>query len=51
MAHSSCWRLGQCQPRHRLGSTAVRLLINRIGGMTNQSSVFLPHELIVREST
>lgn len=20
MAHSSCWRLGQCQPRHRLGS-------------------------------
>ena len=39
------------QPRHRLGSTAVRLLINRIGGMTNQSSVFLPHELIVREST
>ena len=39
------------QPRHRLGSTAVRLLINRIGGMTNQSNVFLPHELIVREST
>lgn len=39
------------QPRQRLGSTAVRLLINRIGGMVNQSSVFLPHELIVREST
>ncbi len=39
------------QPRERLGSTAVRLLINRIGGMTGQSNVFLPHELIVREST
>lgn len=39
------------QPRARLGSTAVRLLINRIGGMVHQSSVFLPHELIVREST
>ena len=38
------------QPRERLGSTAVRLLINRIGGMVNQSSIFLPHELIVRES-
>ena len=38
------------QPRERLGSTAMRLLVNRIGGMTQQSSIFLPHELIVRES-
>ncbi len=38
------------QPRERLGSTAMRLMANRIGGLTVQSDLFLPHELIVRES-
>ena len=38
------------QPRERIGSTAVRLLINRINGLTSQSNIFLNHELIVRES-
>ncbi len=38
------------QPRERLGSTAMRLMVNRIGGMAAQSDLFLPHELIVRES-
>ncbi len=38
------------QPRERIGSTAMRLMVDRIGGMALQSNIFLPHELIVRES-
>ncbi|MCQ2453381.1 MAG: LacI family transcriptional regulator [Clostridia bacterium] len=39
------------QPREQIGSTAMQLLLNRIGGAHGQSSIYLPHELIVREST
>ena len=39
------------QPRKLIGKTAVEMLIRQIAGETNQQSIFLPHELIVRNST
>lgn len=39
------------QPRKRLGMTAVELIMEKISGDTEQKSIYLPHELIVRQST
>jgi DNA-binding LacI/PurR family transcriptional regulator len=39
------------QPRKRLGQVAVKMLLQQIMGETDQQSIFLPHELIVRNST
>ena len=39
------------QPRKRIGQLAVEMLIRQIIGEKDQESLFLPHELIVRNST
>lgn len=39
------------QPRRRLGQTAFAMMLRQITGEVNQQSIFLPHELIVRNST
>lgn len=39
------------QPRKRIGQVAVEMLIRQIIGEKDQESLFLPHELIVRNST
>ena len=39
------------QPRKRIGMTAVELILQKIFGDTEQKSIYLPHELIVRQST
>ena len=39
------------QPRKRIGQVAVEMLLRQIMGETDQQSIFLPHELIVRNST
>lgn len=39
------------QPLRRLGATAVELFLERIGGKRKPVEIFLPHELVIRNST
>ena len=39
------------QPLKRLGTTAVELFLERIGGSREPLEIFLPHELVIRNST
>lgn len=39
------------QPRRRLGKLAVEMLIERINGSKECRQIFLPHELIIRQSS
>lgn len=39
------------QPRNQLGVTAVQMLMDRLNGNMDNRQVFLPHELIIRQSS
>ena len=39
------------QPLRRLGATAVELFLERISGRREPVEIFLPHELVIRNST
>lgn len=39
------------QPRTQLGSSAVQMLIERLNGSKDCRQFFLPHELVIRQST
>ena len=39
------------QPRNQLGVSAVQMLLDRLNGNTDVQPTFLPHELVIRQST
>ncbi len=39
------------QPRNQLGVTAVQMLLDRLNGNMDSRQIFLPHELVIRQSS